>query len=199
MDPLDEADLVEEPVEQFRRWLEEALGRLGNVAIEMAVATVSTDGVPSCRMLLLRGCDSRGFSFFTDRRSDKGAQLAVNANVALVFRWPPHRQVRVTGIATPASREEVELYWRSRPRGSQLAAWASCQSHPVRDRQALEDKVDGYRRKFAGGEVPCPPFWGGYLVVPSSFEFWQEGRDRLHDRLRYRRSDGGWSIERLAP
>jgi pyridoxamine 5'-phosphate oxidase len=166
----------------------------------MTLATATPDGQPSARIVLLRGLDQRGLVFFTDYRSRKSRDLLANPRAALVFHWHPlERQVRVAGAVSRVSTEESEAYFRTRPRGSQLGAWGSEQSAPVPDRAAIERAVDLADRRFAGGEVPCPPHWGGFRVRPEEFEFWQGRANRLHDRLRYSQVDGRWRIDRLSP
>jgi pyridoxamine 5'-phosphate oxidase len=152
-------------------------------------------------VVLLKEADHRGFVFYTSYESAKAADLAANPRAALVFHWPPVRQVRVGGAVHDVSRQETEDYWRTRPRPSQIGAWASHQSAVIGGRQVLEDRVAELVERFGEGEVPCPPTWGGYRVVPEWIEFWHHQEDRLHDRLRYRRSDDGlgWVLERLSP
>lgn len=192
---LREEDLDPDPIRQFRIWHEEA------ATDAVTVATATAEGVPAARVVLLKEADHRGFVFYTSYESAKAADLAANPRAALVFHWPPVRQVRVSGAAQRVSRQETEEYWRTRPRPSQIGAWASHQSAVIASRQALEDRVAELVDRFAEGEVPCPPDWGGYRVVPDWIEFWHHQDDRLHDRLRYRRSgDGvGWLLERLSP
>jgi pyridoxamine 5'-phosphate oxidase len=191
--------LEPDPIVQFQAWLEEARA-VSPDADSMLLATSSPDAVPSARVVLLRGLDKRGFSFFTNRRSRKGGELAANPRAALVFHWwDLGRQVRVEGSVEEVPAAESEAYWRSRPRASQLAAWASPQSEPLRDRGDLDSAVAGAVAKFAGRDVPLPPFWGGYRVVPAVIEFWLHRDDRLHDRVRYTLSADGWLRERLAP
>ena len=193
MTGLREEDLDPDPIRQFRRWHEEA----GTDA--MVVATASADGSPSGRVALLKGADERGFVFYTSYESAKAADLAANPRAALVFHWPPERQVRLGGSVEGVSREEAQDYWRTRPRPSQIGAWASHQSAVIAGRQVLEDRVAELTDRFGDGEVPLPPRWGGYRVVPDWLEFWHHREDRLHDRLRYRRQAGRWLLERLAP
>lgn len=199
---LRRADLRPDPLAQFERWFADALAAEGVIeANAMTLATVDAAGQPHARVVLLKDCDARGFRFFTNYESEKGLEIAANARVALTFHWPPlERQVRIEGTAEKVSREESEAYFRSRPVRSQLGAWASAQSRVLADRQELEAAFAAREREFAGGEVPMPPHWGGYVVRPEVVEFWQGRRSRLHDRFRYRRgTDGGWTIERLAP
>lgn len=165
----------------------------------MALVTASAEAEPAGRMVLLKGADHQGFAFFTNYTSAKGRDLAANPRAALLFYWPPDRQVRVTGGVHRVGPEESERYWRTRPRGSQLSAWASRQSEVVPSREALEAKVAELATRFGAGEIPSPPFWGGFRLVPEVVEFWHHRDDRLHDRLRYRMADGAWVRERLAP
>jgi pyridoxamine 5'-phosphate oxidase len=199
-DGLTEHDLAAEPVEQFNRWFTEA-GEAGERLPETVVlATATAGGVPSARAVLLKGVDERGFVVFTNHESRKGRELDANPHAALVFLWPSlGRQVRVEGTVERADRDEVERYFATRPRGSQLGAWASPQSTVIPDREALDALVASAEERFGESEIPAPPFWGGYRVRPEAVEFWQHQDDRLHDRLRYRRDGDGWTVERLAP
>lgn len=190
---LQEDDVDPDPVAQFMAWYEEA----GTDAV--ALATASAEGHPSVRMVLLKGVDQRGFAFYTNYSSAKGRDLAANPRAALCFFWPPDRQVRVSGPVETIGAEESERYWRNRPRASRLSAWASRQSQVVESREVLERRVAELDAVFGDGEVPRPPFWGGYRLVPEAIEFWHHREDRLHDRLRYRRENEGWRIERLSP
>jgi pyridoxamine 5'-phosphate oxidase len=190
---LREEDLDPDPIRQFRSWHQEA------ATDAMVVATGTPDGVPSGRMVLLKEVDHRGFVFYTSYESAKASDLGANPRAALVFHWPPDHQVRVGGTVHTVSRQETEEYWRTRPRASQIGAWASHQSAIIPGRHVLEDRVAELVERFGTGEVPCPPTWGGYRVVPEWIEFWHHQEDRLHDRLRYRRDDDGWVLERLAP
>ena len=166
----------------------------------MTLATASRDGVPSGRVVLLKGVDARGFVFFTDFRSRKGAELTENPLAALVFLWKEiERQVRVTGAVARVSDADAEAYFRSRPVGSRLGAWASHQSAVIADRRVLEDRLRDVTARFADGDVPLPSHWGGFRVVPDEVEFWQGRPDRLHDRLLYRRAEAGWTVARLSP
>lgn len=200
-EPLREEDVAADPIAQFRTWFREAEEVGVRLPETMILATASADGAPSARAVLLKGVDERGFAFFTNRESRKGRELAANPRAALVFHWQqePRRQVIVSGGVAPLSREESEAYFRTRPLGSRLGAWASRQSRVVPDREALE-------RAFAeaeaehGDDPPLPPWWGGYLLRPERFEFWQNRPNRLHDRFRYTRApEDGWLLERLAP
>ena len=193
MTALSEADVDRDPIRQFRRWH----GDAGEPA-EVALATASSEGVPSARMVLLKGVDERGFSFFTNYESAKARDLTANPRAALLFHWQPARQVRVRGAAARVSAAESDAYWATRPRGSQLGAWASRQSEVIQSRAALERRLVAVAEKYPG-DVPRPPFWGGFRLTPEEVEFWHHRDDRLHDRLRYRRVETGWVIERLSP
>jgi pyridoxamine 5'-phosphate oxidase len=166
----------------------------------MTLATVGADGRPSARIVLLRGRDEHGFVFFTNRESRKGRELGERAHAALVFHWwELGRQVRVEGAVEEVSHDASERYWLTRPRGSRLAAWASDQSGLVEDRAALDRQYAEVETRFAGAEVPLPPFWGGYRVLPDTIELWAHRENRLHDRVRYTRAENGWRREPLAP
>ncbi len=191
MPGLSEDDVYPDPVEQFLSWYGEA----GTDTV--ALVTASADAVPSGRMVLLKGVDQRGFVFYTNYESAKARDLAANPRAALVFFWPPNRQVRVSGTVARVGREESERYWRTRPRASQLGAWASPQSEVIESRAVLEGRLAELSARF-DGDVPCPPFWGGYRLVPDVVEFWHHRDDRLHDRLRYRRGTT-WILDRLSP
>jgi pyridoxamine 5'-phosphate oxidase len=166
----------------------------------MALGTATPDGKPSVRLVLLKGYDERGFVFFTNYESRKAAELEANPEATLVFHWAIlQRQVRLEGTARKISSDESEAYFHSRPRGSQIGAWASSQSRPLPTREELEQRVKKYEAEFKGREVPLPPFWGGYRLESRSMEFWQGRASRLHDRIKFVRSDGGWARLRLYP
>jgi pyridoxamine 5'-phosphate oxidase len=195
------ADLDRDPFRQFQRWYDDAVEHGQPQPDAITVATATPDARPSARLVLLRGVDERGFAFFTNRDSRKGRELEANSFAALVVHWPAvARQVRTTGTVARVDGAESDAYWYNRPRESRLSAWASQQSEVVGDRDELEARVKEVAARFAGGDVPRPGWWGGYRVAPDEIEFWQHREDRLHDRLRYRRSMGGpWRIERLQP
>jgi pyridoxamine 5'-phosphate oxidase len=198
--PLHEGDLRPDPFKQFGLWFDEAQEAGFIEPTAMALATADAQGHPTLRMVLLKGHDARGFVFYTNYASRKGGDLAGNPQAALLWWWDKlQRQIRVEGKVEKLGRAESESYFHSRPRGAQLSALASPQSRIVADRAFLESRVSELQQQYAGTEVPLPKDWGGYRVRPDAFEFWQGRRDRLHDRLCYRRDAGGWRIERLGP
>ncbi len=195
---LSEADLAPTWLEQFDRWFGEASGLLEPNAV--VLATASPEAVPSARTVLLKAYDARGLVVFTNLTSRKGREALANPVATLLFPWIElERQVVVTGAVEQVSREQTAAYFRSRPRGSQVGAWVSRQSSVVPDRDALERRRAALEERFGDGPVPVPDFWGGLRVVPRTVEFWQGRASRLHDRLRYRRGDDGWLVERLSP
>jgi pyridoxamine 5'-phosphate oxidase len=195
------ADLEANPFLQFQRWFEEAIATGIPEPNGMSLATVDENGQPWLRTVLLKLYDEQGFVFFTNYGSSKAHQVDTNPRAALLFPWVAlARQVAITGNAVRISKTESLKYFATRPRGSQIGAWASPQSHVITSRSLLEAKVDEVRRKFAHGEIPLPSFWGGYRVVPETIEFWQGRENRLHDRFLYSRATAkGWRVERLAP
>lgn len=196
---MDHPVAMTDPVAVLRTWLEEARTAVPEPHA-MTLATATLDGAPSARVVLLRGIDGRGLTFFTNRASRKGDELLANPRAALVLHWwELGRQVRVEGEVEVLPADESEAYWETRPRGSQIAAWASPQSRPIVDRHELDARVAEAAARFGDGPVPLPPFWGGYRVVPHTIELWEHRDDRLHDRLRYVREGAGWRSERLAP
>ena len=196
-----EADLAESPFEQFEKWFEDARSVSLKEPNAMTVATSTKDGVPSARIVLLKGVDESGFIFYTNYESHKAQELESNPRAALVFYWAElERQVRVTGVVERVDRETSELYFHSRPFGSQIGALASRQSSVLQGRAELEKRAAALEAQFAGKQVPMPPAWGGYRVKPDSIEFWQGRPNRLHDRLRYvKNTTGEWTVERLSP
>jgi pyridoxamine 5'-phosphate oxidase len=197
---LDASDLDPDPLRQFAQWLSHALESGLILPNTMTLATATRDGRPSARMVLLKGIDAGGFVFYTNYASRKGRELAENPRAALVFYWPElERQVRVTGQVTAVARSQSEEYFRTRPFGSRLGAWASHQSEIISSRAELEERLRILTLRHADEIVPLPPFWGGYRLTPDEVEFWQARENRLHDRLLYRKTDAGWLIERLSP
>lgn len=197
---LREAEADRDPIEQFGKWFDETLAADLYEPNAMTLATATSDGKPSARVVLLKGFDERGFVFYTNYGGRKSRELGENPYCALVFYWGElERQVRIEGRALRVSAEESDAYYRSRPQGSKLGAWASEQSQPVEDRGTLEKRLRDLETRYQGLEVPRPPFWGGYRVEPEEIEFWQGRENRLHDRLLYRRSEGGWDMLRLQP
>jgi pyridoxamine 5'-phosphate oxidase len=201
-EPLREQDVAADPLVQFAAWSAQARAAGVREVEAAALATASADGVPSARVLLVKRFDERGFQFFTNYASQKGRELAANPSAALLFHWDPlGRQVRIAGRVERASDEETASYVRTRARMSQLSALASPQSEVVAGRDELERRVAELERRYRDdAELPLPSQWGGFRLMPATFEFWQQRRDRLHDRLRYRRDvNGAWIVERLAP
>lgn len=190
-----------DPIAEFRLWLEAATAAgEPERGTAMTVATADRDGAPSARILLLKGVDAAGFRFFSNRESRKGRELRANPRAALCFHWARlERQVRVEGAVTLLADAESDAYFRTRPRGSQLGAWASPQSRPLESRAELEARLAETEARFAERDVERPPFWGGYLLAPERIEFWTGRADRLHDRLLYTRAAGGWTATRLSP
>ena len=197
---LNKADLSDSPFEQFEKWFTQAMQADIPDASAMSLATVSADGKPTQRTVLLKLFDDKGFVFFTNYSSLKSKQISENANVSLLFPWTMlERQIEINGTATKISTAESLKYFLSRPRGSQLGAWASAQSSPISSRQVLEGQLQKMKGKFTKGEIPLPDFWGGYRVVPETIEFWQGGKNRLHDRFEYSRDGDSWVSKRLQP
>ena len=198
---LREADVAADAMVQFRKWFEEALEKDVMEPNAMTLATASTDGVPSARIVLLKDLDDSGFGFYTNYDSQKGVELNGNPAAALLFFWPElQRQVRITGQVVKMGAEQSDAYFHSRPIGSQLGAIASPQSQEVENRAVLESRLAELEKRYpAGVPVSRPPHWGGYRLTPDTIEFWQGGDNRLHDRIRYSREQAGWKMVRLAP
>jgi len=198
---LSEKDLARDPFRQFEQWFQEAEAAKLPEPNAMICSLANRSGEPSSRTVLLKGLDGRGFVFYSNYESRKGRELAENPRASLLFPWiAQERQVIVEGRVARLSREESDAYFHSRPHASQLAAWASPQSSVIVGRNVLEEAFKTLEKKYAGQEIPMPPYWGGYRVKPDSVEFWQGRHGRLHDRLRYRREQNGdWAVDRLAP
>ena len=197
---LSEQDLQPDPQEQFRRWMQDAIDAELTEPNAAVLATVDGQGQPSTRVVLVKGVDERGFSFFTNYESRKARELAANPRAALTFPWVEmERQVCITGRVTQLPREESDAYFKTRPRGSRLGAWASKQSEVIADRTILEHRLADLDREYPGNDIPMPPTWGGYVLAPDTVEFWQGRPSRLHDRLVYTRQAGSWKVHRLSP
>lgn len=198
---LHRADLSADPVEQFAHWFNEAVAVYADAATAMTLATADAQGMPAARIVLLKRFSAEGFAWFTDYRSDKGRELAENPQAELLFFWPElERQVRIRGRVQKLARAEAEAYFNQRPLGSRLSASVSCQSAPAESRAQLEMAVASMSECYPDGNVPCPEQWGGYLLLPQRFEFWQGRPSRLHDRFIYaREADHTWAIQRLQP
>ena len=199
---LDTKDLTKDPLDMFRRWWHEAIEAEIDEANAMTLATVNLYGQPSARIVLLKGLHQDGFEFFTNYESQKAKDMAVNNHVALLFFWKElERQVRIEGLVEKVTKERSEQYFQSRPRGSQIGAWSSPQTQVIPDRSVIENNLMVTEEKYAEVDpLPLPEHWGGYLVRPQQYEFWQGRPDRLHDRFRYvHKPDGLWVVERLAP
>ena len=196
---LDEADVAQDPLEQFTRWMQQAIDAQIPEPNAMTLATVSAENRPSTRPVLIKGCDERGIVWYTNYESQKARQISKNPWASLQFHWVElERVVRIEGKVEKVSAEESEAYYRSRPLDSRIAAWASPQSEVIADRKALEKRVEEFNQKF-GENPPLPPNWGGLRLVPERWEFWQGRKNRLHDRIVYRREKGNWLRERVAP
>ncbi len=197
---MPEAARNADPFELFDGWFGAAREAGIFLPESMALATATPDGMPSVRMVLLKHVDERGFVFYTNYESRKAAELDANPRASIVFHWAVlERQVRVEGTVERTSEEESAAYFATRARGSRIGAWASSQSEPLATREELEERVKEFDRKYPGDDIPLPPFWGGYRLRPDVIEFWQGKADRLHERLRFRRSDDGWATDWLYP
>jgi len=197
---LNEADVDPNPIKQFQRWFDQAIAAQLPEPNAMTLATATRSGIPSARIVLLKGLDERGFVFYTNYESHKGQDLAENPQAALVFLWTVlERQVRLEGQVEKIAAAETDAYFKSRPLESRLGAWTSDQSRVISDRDVLEQRFAELKATYADEKVPRPPHWGGYRVMPHHIEFWQGRTSRLHDRLRYRLEQGNWLVERLAP
>ena len=197
---LSETDVHSDPIIQFSQWWEDALTSKIDEVNAMALSTVTPEGKPSARIVLLKGFDEHGFVFFTNYESEKGVHLSINPFASLVFFWKElERQVRIEGPCEKISAEESDLYFHSRPLGSRIGAWASPQSRVIEGRKDLEDNLKNLEGRFTTEDIPRPPHWGGFVVIPETIEFWQGRSSRLHDRIVYSKGEEGWSIVRLAP
>jgi pyridoxamine 5'-phosphate oxidase len=197
---LPDLTAADDPIAFFERWFGEARAAGIYLPESMTLATATPDGVPAARMMLLKDVDQRGFVFFTNYASRKGRELLANRQAALVFHWAVlQRQVRVEGTVERLPQAQSEAYFQTRPRGSRIGAWASRQSAELSSRAELDGRVKEYERRFAGQDVPLPPFWGGFRLTPAAIEFWQGRINRLHDRIRYTRTGTGWAVARLQP
>lgn len=201
LETLLETEVEAEPVAQFTKWWDNALQSEIDEVNAMTLATVDTNGIPAARIVLLKEFSDKGFVFYTNYSSHKGSELEKNPNACLVFFWKElERQVRISGKAEKVSAKESDEYFNSRPEGSRIGAWASPQSNVIGSREVIEENLKAYQQKFNDGNIPRPPHWGGYIVIPAVVEFWQGRPNRLHDRILYTlRENGSWTIERLAP
>ena len=197
---FDESTVEVNPFQQFSKWMEEALKSDLLDPTGMALGTANKDGIPAVRMVLLKGFDENGFVFFTNYESHKGSDLINNPNASILFFWKElERQIRITGTIEKTSRQESEEYFHTRPLESQLSAWASRQSSPISSRRFLENEFEELKLKYEHKQIPLPPFWGGFRLIPNYFEFWQGRENRLHDRISYRIKNDFWEIVRLSP
>ena len=197
---LHKKNVSKNPFDQFSKWFDDAVKSKIEQPNAMILATATKDGIPSVRVVLLKGVDQDGFKFFTNYNSQKGRELNENPSASLLFFWfELERQIRISGRVEKVSQKESEEYFQTRPYESQLGAWASSQSEVIPDREFLDKKYEEFKMKFKEGEVPLPPYWGGFKLIPHSFEFWQGRENRLHDRIQYLRVKDDWKIERLSP
>ena len=197
---LSEADVKQDPIEQFGKWWDEAIASAIDEVNAMTLATVNKEGKPDARIVLLKGYDEQGFVFFTNYQSSKGQQLSASPFATLVFFWKElERQVRIEGTCEKVSEQESDAYFHSRPEGSRLGAWASPQSSIIEGRHLIEKNLEQLQDQYKGSTIPRPPHWGGYRVVPTAIEFWQGRSSRLHDRIKYSKENNEWKIVRLAP
>jgi pyridoxamine 5'-phosphate oxidase len=195
-----ETDIDPDPIQQFQIWFDQALKADIIEPNAMTIATATKEGIPSARIVLLKGVDERGFVFYTNYESRKGQELMANPQASLVFWWGAlERQVRIEGTVEKVSDQETAAYFHSRPLGSQLGAWASAQSRVIPNREVLEQRLDDLTKQYEGQTIPRPMHWGGLRIIPHTVEFWQGRSSRLHDRLLYQRTESGWTIARLAP
>ena len=200
MQPLHETDLRPDPIDQFARWFQDAVAAKLTLPEAFTLATASADGAPSARVVLLKDFDAHGFVFFTNYQSRKARDLDANPRAALCFWWPAlERQVRIEGSVTRVPDDESDAYFSTRPRGSQIGAWASDQSSVIESRRILEERAGELSARWIDSSVPRPAHWGGFRLLPETLEFWQNRDDRLHDRFRYVRDGERWTIQRLAP
>jgi pyridoxamine 5'-phosphate oxidase len=198
--PFNKSEVAGDPLNQFKRWFDEAVQSSQPDVEAMTLSTATPDGRVAARIVLLKGCDERGFVFFTNYESRKSREMMINPRVALTFYWHTlHRQVRIEGVVEKVTPEESEEYFQTRPRGSQIGAWASPQSEEIANRAGLEQRVNETEARFKDQPINCPPFWGGFRVKPERIEFWQGRESRLHDRILYALLDNEWRISRLAP
>lgn len=197
---LDQQDILQSPIKQFKKWFGESLSAQVIEPNAMFLSTISQEGYPQGRIVLLKELDDHGFTFYTNYNSHKGADLSAHPLAALTFWWAElERQVRIVGKVEKVSEAESDAYFSIRPRGSQLGAWVSSQSNVIENREVLTDKLAKFEKQFGDQLVPRPPHWGGYRVIPQEIEFWQGRPSRLHDRIRYQYQNNEWKIERLSP